>query len=92
MARVGPVILEVAGDQYISATRVLTIIWNGSTSSGDTAVLNDRDSGDVFWKGITDSEQTYLGANFGPEGIHLPTGFRLSQISGGAVYVYLREG
>lgn len=83
--------MSVAGDQFIESARILAVIWEGSTTSGDTVKLTARGTGSIIWPGRTDTTQTYEGANFGPEGIHCPNGFRLSQISAGTVYVYLRE-
>ena len=92
MAREGPVVLTVAGDQYIDPCRILVVIWEGPTSAGDTVALTARGTGSLLWPGRTDSSNTYLGANFGANGVHCPQGFRLSQISGGRVLVYLLEG
>ena len=93
MARTGPVILSVAGDRYLSPARILLVIWEGASSSGDTVSLADRvDTSILLWAARTDTTQTYLGANFGPEGIHAPNGFTLKTISSGRLLVYLREG
>lgn len=91
MAARGPYILTTAGDVITTGLRVLAIIWEGATSAGDTALILDRGSNAVLWAGRTDASNTYLGANFGPEGIPCPDGVRLSQISGGRVFVYPRE-
>ena len=92
MPRTGPVVLSVAGDRYITPARILLVIWEGATTSGDTVTLVDRITGGLLWSGRTDTTQTYLGANFGPEGIHAPNGFTLNTISSGRVLIYLREG
>ena len=89
---VGPIILSVVGDEFIQGARILVIIWEGATSSGDTITLVDRKEGRLLWSGRTDASQTYLGANFGGEGLHAPFGFKLTQISNGRLLVYLREG
>ena len=92
MARIGPVTLLVAGDSYIEPARILLMIWEGATTSGDTVTVIERITKALLWAGRTDSTQTYVGANFGPEGIHAPGGFTLKTISAGRVLVYLREG
>lgn len=91
MAREGPVILSVAGDQFLDACRILAIVWEGATSAGDTAVLTARGTGSILWPGRAAGSHTYLDPNFGPDGLHCPNGFTLSQISAGRVCVYLRE-
>lgn len=87
----GPIKLSVAGDSYPHGCRILAIIWEGGTAAGNTARVNSIESGNVIWPGRANDTNTYLGANFGPEGIPCHQGFRLSQISAGDVYVYLRE-
>ena len=91
MAKTGPVVLSVAGDTYVTPARLLLIIWEGASTSGDTISIVDRITNTLLWAGRTDSTQTYLGANFGPEGIHAPNGFRLQTVSSGRLLVYLRE-
>jgi len=91
MANIGPVILQVVGDAYVNSARILAIIWEGATTAGDTVAINDRETGALLWRGRTDTTNTYLGANIGTEGIHAPSGFRLSQMSAGTLYIYLRE-
>ena len=83
--------MSVAGDTFPSPARILAIIWEGATASGDTVQLVSANSPDLLWPGRTDTTQTYQGANFGPEGLHAPLGFKLSQISSGRVLVFLRE-
>lgn len=91
MGRIGPVIMSVAGDSFIQGARILAVLWEGATTSGDTTSLTERDTGALIWAGRTDSTQTYQGANFGEAGVHCPSGFRLQSISAGRVLVYLRE-
>ena len=91
-ARIGPVVMSVQGDEYVNGARIAGIIWEGATSAGDTVELRERDSGNRIWKGRTDTNNTYLGAvGIGVRGIHCPSGFRLVQISGGEISVYLEE-
>ena len=93
MARIGPVILSVAGDAFVCGARLLAILWEGASTAGDTARVNGRLGSDatILWAGRANDTQTYQGANFGTHGVHAPDGFRLSQISSGRVLVYLRE-
>lgn len=83
--------LSVVGDAYIQGARILAVLWEGATASGDTATLRHRLDGDLLWAGRTDSTQTYQGVNLGPSGIHAPKGFQLTQLSAGRILVYLRE-
>ncbi len=91
MANVGPVKLEVVGDEYTLGCRILAIIWEGSGTAGDTAVVEDRGGNGELWKGRAVNANIYCGANFPSEGVHAPNGFKLSQLSSGTVSVYLRE-
>lgn len=91
-ARIGPVVLEVQGDEYVNGARIAGIIWEGATTAGDTVELRCRETGNLLWPGRTDTTNTYLGAvGIGVRGIHCPSGFRLTQISAGRVAVYLEE-
>ena len=91
MADLGPVSMSVAGDKYTHSARILAVIWSGATTAGDTVVLSDPYGGGVLWRGRANDTQTYLGGNFGGEGIPAPNGFTLTQISAGIVDVYIRE-
>jgi hypothetical protein len=91
MAKIGPVVMSVVGDVYTDSARILAILWEGATTSGDTVSINCPQTNALLWAGRTDVTQTYMGGNIGPEGIHAPYGFRLSQISAGRLLVYLRE-
>lgn len=92
-AMVGAVILNVAGEEYVFSARIVAIIWEGATTSGDTVSIRSRGpiSSTELWAGRTDTTQTYLGANFGPYGINCPDGFVLTQISSGRLFVYLLQ-
>lgn len=91
MARLGPVIMSVVGDAYIEGARLRAVVWEGASTSGDTIELRERTSGAILWRCRTADTQTYLGISWGEEGIHAPSGFRLSQISSGQILVYLAE-
>ncbi len=83
--------MSVAGDKFVQPARILAVIWEGATTSGDTVRITDPTSGKLLWPGRTNTTQTYQGANFGPEGLPAPNGFKLAQISAGQVAIYLRE-
>lgn len=87
----GPILMTVAGDRFVKPARILMIIWEGSTSAGDTAEIKDPETNQLLWPGRANDTNTYLGGNFGAEGIHCPNGFALTKISAGRVLVYLRE-
>ena len=86
-----PIVLSVVGDTYTDSCRIQMIIWEGATTSGDTARVVDRVNGAILWKGRTDATQTYLGASFGKPGVPAPNGFRLETLGAGTVTVYLCE-
>ncbi len=86
-----PIVLTVAGTSYAKACRILAIIWEGSTTANDTAVLNDPVTGAVIWPVRTSSTSTYLGITFAGAGFDAPNGVTLSQISAGRVCVYLAK-
>ena len=93
MARVGPVILDTVGDEFIEPSIIMTVIWDGVTVSGDTFEIRGRlaTSNVLLFPGRTGDTQTFLGANLGRDGVHAPDGFRLAQISNGRVLVYLKD-
>ena len=91
MARIGPVILETVGDQYLTPARVQGIIWEGVTVAGDRAELRCPQTGALLWGGRTADTQTYLGVIIPPSGIHAPYGFRAGVLTAGRLSVYLRE-
>ena len=86
----GPVVLANVGDQFVDSCRIAAIVWEGGTVSGDTVVVRHR-SGELLWRGRTNTTQTYQGVNLGPNGEHCPNGFFLSQISAGTVLVYIQQ-
>lgn len=92
IARVGPVVMTVQGDEFTEPARIAAIIWEGATADGDTVALHHRgDPARLLWAGRTDRTNTYLGVNLQSSGIHAPNGFRLHQLSAGRLLVYLRE-
>jgi hypothetical protein len=81
------------GQEYTGACRIVGILWIGSTVSGDAALVKGRgDSANrVMWAAQTDVGNTYLGAIWGPPGIHAPHGFKISALPGGRLLVYLSQ-
>lgn len=88
---IGPIILSNAADSFIDPCRIIAIVWEGVTASGDTVILRARSNDAILWKGRTNTTQTYQGINLGPHGEHCPNGFYLSQISSGTLLVYLNQ-
>ena len=88
---VNPIEFTAAGQSYQSSCRILAVVWEGSTTAGDTAELRLRNPSRRFWRGRANDINTYLGINWGPYGIHARYGFTLAQLSAGTVYVYLSE-
>ncbi len=87
-----PVIFDVLGDRFSEAATIASIIWEGTTTSGDRVELRANGTQDVLWAGRTDRTQTYLGVTIGPEGIMAPQGFYASRLDSGQLIVYLKEG
>lgn len=90
-----PVVLEAQGEEYATRARVLAVLWEGATTAGDTAELWSLESDDfaeaLIWAGRAADTNTYLGINFGPNGIRAPGGFYAKVLDAGRLIVYLRE-
>lgn len=87
----GPFVFAVVGDQLLTPLRVSLVIWEGTTTAGDTAELRDPVTNALLWAGRAVGTQTYDGAAFGPFGLPAAHGVRLSQLSAGRVLVYPAE-
>lgn len=87
----GPIVMSAVGDKFSKPTRILAIVWDAATSSGHTVELRCPVTGRLLWSARTSNTQTYLGINLGVEGMPVPNGFTLAQISAGRLLVYLRE-
>ena len=70
--------------------RIMSIVWTGTTTAGDTCVVARIGSGATIWKGQTDTTNTYQGISLPRAGLHCPDGFSVT-CSAGTVLVYLRE-
>lgn len=88
---IGPVVLTAVGDQFTDGCRIAAIVWEGATTSGDTVTLRHRGNNALLWKGRTNTTQTYLGINLGPNGEHSPNGFYVAQISSGSLMVFIQQ-
>lgn len=86
-----PIIFDVVNDRFTESATIASIIWEGSTTSGDRVELRANVTQDVLWAGRTDRTETYLGVTIGPEGIMAPQGFYASRLDSGRVIVYLKE-
>jgi len=86
-----PVLLTTQGDKFINPTQILSLIWEGSTTAGDTVELRDPKTQEIFWPGRTNDINTYLGVTFSGQGLHAPNGFYLSIIDSGRVFIYIQE-
>jgi len=92
MANIGPIVMQVAGDKFVDGARINVIIWSfASSTAGHQVSLTDPKTGSLLWEAVTDQTNTYLGANFGVHGLHAPNGFKLNNIAGGRLLVFLRE-
>ena len=87
-ARVGPIAMSVVGDAFVESAQIRAIVWEGVTTAGDTCEIRERATGNILFKGRAVSTQTWEGISLR---MSAPTGFRLSQISSGQVFVYLDE-
>ena len=78
------------GQSYTSPCRITAIVWTGTTTAGDTCLVQKRVTNDTAWRAQTDTTNTYLGLAPTHYGIHCPNGFSVT-VSAGTVLVYLRE-
>ena len=89
----GAILLTATGQEYTKPCRIIGCLWGGSTTSGDVVLIQGRGTNHtkILWPGQTDVSNTYLGAIWGPPGIHAPDGFRAERLDSGTVYIYLSE-
>lgn len=78
------------GQSHTAGCRIISLVWTGSTTVGDTCLVQKRVTNDTAWRAQTDSENTYLGLAPTHYGIHCPNGITVT-CSAGTVLVYLRE-
>ena len=78
------------GQSHTAACRIIAIVWTGTTTAGDTCLVQKRVTLDTAWRAQTDTTNTYLGLAPTHYGIHCPNGFSVT-VSAGTVLVYLRE-
>lgn len=91
--RVGPIRLTAIDQEFTEPCRIIGVLWSGSTTAGDTVEIRGRlnSATKILWPARTDTTNTYLGAIWGPPGIHAPDGFRSAVLTSGEVFVYLAE-
>jgi len=89
----GCILLTATGQEYTKSCRIIGILWRGATTAGDQVTIKGRNGSKqaVLWLARTDSTNTYLGAIWGPPGIHAPDGFTSTELASGEVGVYLSE-
>ena len=90
MAQHGPYLLSTVGDKIIAGLCVECVVWEGTTTAGDTVELKDPVTGLLFWRGRANDTNTYLGVAWS-DGLKAPNGIVLAQKSSGTVFVYPRE-
>lgn len=78
------------GQSYTENCRLMSIVWVGTTTAGDTCVVQKLVTNDTAWKGQADTTNTYQGIALPPAGLHCPNGFSVT-CSAGTVLAYLRE-
>ena len=92
---VNPVVLDTLGESFSVRSRILAVIWQGTTTAGDTAELwsvEDEDYPEaLIWAGQAADTNTYQGVNLGPVGIKAPGGFYAKVLDAGRLIIYLRE-
>ena len=85
-----PVVASAVGSMISSSVCVEAIVWDASSTAGDTVELRDPVDNRLLWCGRAADAYTYQGISFGVSGLSCPNGVRLSQISSGRVLVYSR--
>ena len=86
-----PIVMTAVGQEIEEPVRLNAIIWEGSTTAGDTVVLRHRDEQETLaWAGRTNDTNTYLGVNLGERGLHCPTGLKLTVLGAGRLLLYRR--
>jgi hypothetical protein len=84
-----PVLFDSVDDAYVDSAHIFQIIWEGATASGNAVEIRLRVTNELVWAARTDATQTYLGVNFGPQGISAPNGFAATILGAGRVLIYL---
>lgn len=92
-AEPGALTFTAVNQEYTKPCRIIGCLWVGSTVSGDVATIKGRlgSHNKTMWEAQTDSGNTYLGAIWGPPGIHAPDGFKVDQLMGGKLHVYISQ-
>lgn len=89
----GAVTFTQVNQHYDQPCRIIGILWVGSTVSGDAVEIKGQgtSAGIIMWAAQTDVGNTYLGAIWGPPGIHAPEGFKVTALPSGKLLVYLSQ-
>lgn len=93
---VNPIVLTAVDQAHTETARILSVIWEGSTTAGDTAELwarqgDNQPSEALIWAGRASDTNTYQGVSLGPYGIRAREGFYAKILAAGRLLVYLRE-
>ncbi len=78
------------GQSFTNNCRIEAIVWTGTTTAGDTCLVQKRGDNTTAWRAQTDTTNTYLGLVPTHYGIHCPDGVTIT-CSAGTVLIYLRE-
>jgi hypothetical protein len=68
----------------------MALLWVGTTTAGDTCLVQKLGDSATAWRAQTDTTNTYLGLAPTHYGIHCPDGVSVT-CSAGTVLLYLRE-
>ena len=90
-SQIGPVVMQTRGDAFVQPAKIGVVLWVGTTVAGNQVILRHRQGGELLWKAITDTTNTYLGAVLSPYGLSAPNGFYVERIDNGQLLVYLGE-
>ena len=85
-----PFILQTVGDNFNQECRIMSIIWTGATTDGDTAELRDFKTMEVIWGASTSSSQTYKGIVYPKPHVGCG-GFFVSVLAAGKLIVQIAQ-
>lgn len=89
----GSIEITTQGAEFTEPCRIVGILWVGATVSGDAVLVKGRGDSQnrTMWRAQTDVGNTYLGAIWGPPGIHAPQGFKVTTLPSGTLLIYLSQ-
>ncbi len=92
MAVQSPTVITASGSQITTPVRIMSIVWEGVTVSGDAVEVVHLDaSQNLLWAARTDASQTYLGVAFGISGLPAPNGFKVTTLGNGRLLFYVSD-